>query len=365
MEQQHYFDLAMCQIKHVGPKTIRQLISYCGSSEAVFKASSKQLNKIPGIGPDLISKLKSKEVFSKTDQACKQIKRSNSQFYFYTHEDYPTRLKNFPDAPAGFYYKGKARLKAERTLAVVGTRTPTEHGKKACRDFIAELQKFKPCIISGLAIGIDTQAHKAALDNQLNTIAILGQGFPDIYPNENRKLALEIIEQGGLITEFGFNIKADPRHFPQRNRIIAMLSDAVLVVESKSSGGSIITAEFANEYYKDVFAIPGRIRDQKSKGCLQLIKSNKAALVECADDIAQFMNWDNEIKSLTKQRNLFVELNEEEQKIFKILNDLEEVELNKLHYLSEVKLADLSTLLLHLEFKGLVKSLPGKKYTIT
>jgi DNA processing protein len=362
MGQQLHFDLAISQIHTIGPRTIRQLISYCGSSEQVFKNSRRQLLKIPGIGPEIVNKLKSKNTFEVAENCLEMMNKYDVQFYFLSSDQYPERLKHFADAPAGFFFKGQFNLNEQKTIAVVGTRTPSVYGKKMTPKIIEELQEYKPCIISGLALGIDALAHKAALENKLNTIAVLGQGLPEIYPPENRKLGLQIIEQGGLFTEFPFHKSPDPRQFPQRNRIIAMLADAVLVMESKASGGSMITANFAMDYFKDVFALPGRSGDSKSVGCNALIKSNKAALFESGHDIAEAMNWDQDEKRTIKQKTLFVELNEQEDKIFKILNDHEQLELDKLHYLSEVRIAELSSILLNLEFQGLIKSLPGKKY---
>ena len=362
MEQQHFFDLAISQIPYVGPRTVRQLISYCGSSEQVFKSKKRELLKIPGIGLGVIEKLRSKTVFQLAEQQQELLTKHKIKFHYYLHKDYPDRLKHFADAPVAFFFKGDTTFQHKRTLAIVGTRTPTAYGHKMVAKVIKELSSYDPCIISGLAHGIDTLAHKEAMVNELETIAILGQGLPDIYPKDNRKLAIRMMEKGGILSEFPMFKSADPRHFPQRNRIIAMLSDAILVVESKAKGGSMITANFGNEYFKDVFAIPGKCGDPKSMGCNLLIKSNKAALVESGEDIANACNWDVEHDLAQKQKQLFVQLDEKEQKIFEILADHEQLELDKLHYLSSFKIAELSSILLNLEFQGLIKSLPGKKY---
>ena len=362
MGQQLLYDLAISQIHSIGPRTIRQLISYCGSPQQVFKTTRKHLLKIPGIGPEMVNKLKSKTAFEHAEKIIASMDKYDVDFYFLNSDKYPERLKHYADAPAGFFFKGHFDINEHKTIAVVGTRTPSAYGKKMTPKIIEELQQYKPCVISGLALGIDALAHKAALDNNLATIAVLGQGLPEIYPPDNRKLGLKIIEQGGLLTEFSFNKSPDPRQFPQRNRIIAMLSDAILVIESKASGGSMITANFAIDYFKDVFALPGRSGDSKSVGCNALIRSNKAALFETGHDIAQALNWDQEEKRTIMQKTLFVKLSEQEDKIFRILTDHDQLELDKLHYLSEVKIAELSSILLNLEFQGLIKSLPGKKY---
>ena len=365
MEQPNLYDLAISQIHGIGPRSVRNLISYCGTSKAVINAPKHQLMKIPGIGPEMVNKLKAKSLLIDAEKTRNLLAQYGVDFHFFTSTTYPARLKNFADSPAGFFYKGIHVFNKERTIAVVGTRTPSPQGCQMTEKVVEELAPYNPVIISGLAIGIDTIAHQSALRNNLHTIGILGQGFPDIYPPVNRKLGINMLSSGGLLSEFPFHKKADPRHFPQRNRIIAMLADALIVIESRKTGGSIISAHFANDYFKDVFAVPGRPGDLKSIGCNALIKSNRAALIDSGIDVALAMNWTQNKTFTNQQPSLFKELKPEEQKIFELLKEHNQVELDKLHYLSAIKLTELSNILLNLEFQGLIKVLPGKKYMIS
>jgi DNA processing protein len=250
-----------------------------------------------------------------------------------------------------------------KTVAIVGTRSPSEYGKMMTDKIVADLKPFNVNIISGLAYGIDTIAHQACVNNKINTIAVLGQGLKNIYPAQNRTLAKRIMDHGSLISEFPFNTQPDRENFPRRNRIIAGMSDAIIVVESAAKGGSIITANYGNDYFKDVFAIPGKIGDKKSEGCNKLIKQNKAHLLESVADIAYIMNWEKDDPK-PKQMTLALDLDDDERRIVAFMKEEQVTNIDQMHYALELSLSNLSSSLLNLEFKGIVRSLPGKKYNL-
>jgi DNA processing protein len=357
--------IAITQIPKVGPVLIKNLISYCGGLEAVFEEKKSNLEKIPGIGPIAAKNIFNADNTKRAEQEIKFIERNNIKPYFYLDDNYPHRLKHFPDAPTLLYYKGTDCLNSHRTVGIVGTRKPTEKGKIVCEQLVQGLQKYNTSIISGLAYGIDSCAHRQATQIGIPNIGVLGHGLDMIYPATNRKLASQMIENGGILSEFISGTKPDFTNFPQRNRVIAMLSDAIVVVESAKKGGSIISAEFGLQYHKDVFAIPGRVTDEMSSGCNKLIKQNRAALLESADDIGYIMNWEESSETnKNKQASLFVELSSEEQEIVSLLRKEKEMALDKLHYSTGIPLSNLSSILLNLEFSGIVKPLPGKKYIL-
>jgi DNA processing protein len=252
-----------------------------------------------------------------------------------------------------------------KIISIVGTRNNSEYGKTVCEKFIEELKEENILVISGLAFGIDTIAHKSALKNNLQTVAVLAHGLDRIYPQQNKSLAKQITEQGGLLTDFISNTNPDKQNFPKRNRIVAGLCDAVIVIESGKKGGSLITAELGNGYNKDVFAIPGRTNDTKSEGCNYLIKNNKAALINSADDLLEMMNWKPAPKpSVKKQRELFIELAPDEKIVVDILQQQESIQIDELYFKSGLSSSEVATALLMLEMQGVVQSLPGKVYKL-
>jgi len=357
--------IAITQIPKVGPVIIKNLISYCGGLEAVFKEKKSSLEKIPNIGPILAKNIYDADHTKRAEKEIKFIERNKIQTFFYLDDNYPHRLKHFPDAPTLLYYKGTDCLNSNRSVGIVGTRKPSERGKIVCEQFVQDLQKYNASIFSGLAYGIDTIAHRQATKTGIPNVGVLGHGLDMIYPAANRKLAEQMLEKGGILSEFISGTKPEFTNFPQRNRVIAMLSDAIVVVESAKKGGSIITAEFGLQYHKDVFAIPGRISDEMSAGCNKLIKQNRAALLETADDIGYIMNWEESSEANTAQQaSLFVELSLEEEKIVDLLRKEKQISLDKLHYATGISLSNLSSILLNLEFSGIVKPLPGKKYIL-
>jgi len=356
------YRVALKNIPKVGAVIARNLVSYCGSVEAVFRENPRYLLKVPGVGPKLVSYIRKKSILTEAEEELKYIEQHDIQLHFYLDESYPERLRHISQAPILMYSKGKFDLNADRIVSVVGTRQATHYGRMMCGRIIGEIAKYDPVVVSGLAYGIDITAHREAVANDLSTVAVLGNGLGRIYPSSHRSFAKSMLEKGGLLTEFNFDTPPDKENFPSRNRIVAALADVVIVVESAVSGGSIITAEFANEYNRDVAAIPGRCNDTISAGCNRLIKAHKAHLIESGEDIARLLSWDDNGKSESKQRVLFAELSEGEELVVELMNNGKEVGLDILSVKSNMALGELATVLLSLEFKGVVQSLPGKRY---
>lgn len=357
--------IALTQVPFVGAVTAKLLISYCGSAEAVFQAPKRQLLKIPGIGEQTARAVMQFRNFDRAEQEVQFLERNGIRALFYTEADYPDRLKHYPDAPVILYVRGKPDLNPGRTVAIVGTRQPTAQGVTLCEEIVHGLRPFEVQIISGLAYGIDAVAHKAALDASMPTLAILGHGLSTVYPASHKGLALEMIDKGGgLLTEFLNDTGPDRENFPMRNRIVAAMCDALVVVETGKKGGSMITAQLANDYNKDVFAVPGRVKDSKSEGCNFLIKSHKAGLAESGEDVAYFMQWDPpSVYNSGVQRSLFVELDPKEQLVLELMRQQAEPwSIDRLSYQSQLQGSEIASVLLNLEFKGLVKSLPGKRF---
>lgn len=357
--------IALSLIPKVGPVLAKNLVSYCGSVEAIFKEKKSKLLKIPYVGEAVVHSLKNADIFERAEKEVQFIESHNITAHFYLDEQYPSRLKHYNDAPILLYYKGTDVLDSMRTLGIVGTRKPSDHGKATCERIVDGLKDANVSIISGLAYGIDTTAHSRCTIHNIPTVGVLGHGLDKLYPQSNINLARKMGLNGGILTEFISGTNPDAINFPQRNRVIAMLSDAVLVVESAEKGGSMISADFAFQYNKDVFAIPGRPSDTMSKGTNKLIKENKAALVESSDDINAAMNWDVNSSSQQTQMNLAFDLTDDEKTIVSLIKKEETLEIDKLHYLTKISHSSLSSTLLNLEFKGVIKSLPGKKYILS
>lgn len=364
MEQNDIFKIAITRIPKVGPKALRLLISYCGGLEAVFKSKKKALLKIPTIGPVVANQICNHTNMHEAEKTLKTLDKMGVQFHFYLDSDYPDRLKHYADAPPIIFFKGKGSLLPRRTVSIVGTRRPSAHGEVICQQIVEALSQTELTVISGLAYGVDTIAHQSCIDNQISTIGVMASGFPTIYPSSNSKLAQKMMEQGGLLTEFHPYQSLVPGQFPQRNRVIAMLSDAVVVIESQTKGGSMITANFGNQYHKDVFAVPGRPKDKMSLGCNYLIKHNQAALIENGNDLLEMMQWSEDNTKKNRQGQLFIDLTPDEEKIMKILDEKGLINKDQIHYLSQIQISSLSSILLNLEFKGAIKTLPGNKYAL-
>ncbi|MBL7795173.1 MAG: DNA-protecting protein DprA [Saprospiraceae bacterium] len=358
--------IALTLLPQVGAITAKTLVSYCGSAEAVFRASRRELLKIPGIGPGIAAGIAMTSALTKAEEELRFLEQYGVQALFYTDEKYPARLRQNADCPALLYFKGSSvdLLGARRMVAVVGTRQPTEYGRAVCEEFMEGLRAYDTVVVSGLAFGIDVTAHRKATALGMPNIAVLGHGLGKVYPNEHRSVALKLTENGGLLSEYTHHTGPDREHFPMRNRIIAGLCDALLVVETANSGGSMITAELAGQYERDIFAVPGRVRDAKSAGCNQLIRTNRARLTESAADIAAALGWDENGRSRSVQPQLFLDLSPAETALIEIIRQRPQVPIDELTPAAGHPPGELARLLLGLEFKGVVRTLPGKRYEI-
>ncbi len=362
-EEQYLHLLALNFVPNIGSVMAKTLISYCGGIKEVFNTPQKELIKIPTIGQKRANDILSSDTLKQAEEELKHISSNGIKMVSYLDDDYPHRLKHYPDAPLILFYKGEVDFNVNRTVAIVGTRKITSYGTIQCEKLVQELIDYNVTIVSGLAYGVDTCAHRKALELNIPTIGVLGNGLANVYPASNRKIAQQMTQNGGLVSELKYYAKPDRENFPMRNRIIAGMSDVVVVIESGASGGSMITAEIANNYNKDVFAIPGKLGDDYSKGCNQLIKIHKAHLLTSAKDIEYIMRWDQ--SAIPKQLPLIIDLDDDERQVVNILRENGSLGLDKLHYSSEIPLFKLTSILLTLEFKGLLKSLPGKKYILT
>lgn len=360
------YQIALMLVPQIGAITAKTLVSYCGGAEAVFRASKKELHKIPGIGPGIIENIGHPEPLRRAEREMNFLEQYGVEALFYTDERYPVRLRQNADCPALLYFKGSGPglLNARRIVSVVGTRQPTEYGKAMCEELMEGLLPYDVVIVSGLAYGIDITAHRKATALGTPNIAVLGHGLSKVYPSQHRSAALKMIENGGLLTEYTHDTGPDREHFPMRNRIIAGLCDALLVVETATSGGSMISAELAGQYERDIFAVPGRIRDAKSAGCNLLIKSNRARLCESAADIAAALGWNEAGRPNPVQTQLFLDLNPAETTLVELIRQRPQIPIDELTVASQLSPGELASLLLGLEFKGLVKTLPGKRYIL-
>lgn len=359
------YQIALTLIPNIGDVHAKALINIYGDAQSIFKAKRKELDAIEGIGTVRAKSIKDFTDFSSSENEIKFIEKYKITPLFITDDNYPKRLLNCYDSPALLYYRGNADLNMSRIVSIVGTRNNSDYGKIVCEKFVEDLQSENVLIVSGLAFGIDTIAHKAALKNNLQTVAVLAHGLDRIYPLQNKTLAKQITEQGGLLTDFISNTNPDKQNFPKRNRIVAGLCDAVIVMESSKKGGSLITAELGNSYNKDVFAIPGRINDSKSEGCNYLIQNNKAALINSGDDFLEMMSWKPAPKSsVKKQRELFIELSPDEKIVIDILQMQDSIQIDELYFKSCLSSSAVAAALLMLEMQNVVISQPGKIYKL-
>ncbi|MEO8720207.1 MAG: DNA-processing protein DprA [Ginsengibacter sp.] len=365
MQKELLYQIALTLVPNIGDVRAKTLINHFGDAASVFQAPKKELINIEGIGSRAVESILNFKDFSRAKEEIEFIKKYKIIPLFLTHKNYPQRLLNCYDSPSLLYYKGNADLNSSRVIAVVGTRNNNDYGKKICEKLIEELVTEDVIIVSGLAFGIDSIAHKTSVKNNIKTIGVLAHGLDRVYPPQNVSLAKQMLSCGGLLTEYKSNTIPDKQNFPGRNRIVAGISDAIIVIESGVKGGSLITAELANGYNKDVFAFPGRTEDLKSQGCNFLIKNNKATLITCASDVLENMGWKNfEKPTQKKQRELFIELSTEEKVVVEILQLQEQVQIDELNFKSKLSSSAVAQALLLLEMQGIVSSLPGKIYKI-
>jgi DNA processing protein len=363
------YEVALGLLPGIGNMTTRTLISYCGSAKAVFHTPKGKLLKIPGIGQTTAALFDTgQKALRQAEETIRQAERQEVQLLFYTHPNYPSRLKTVPDAPCLLYYTGSASLNPAKTVGIVGTRKATDYGRQMTEKIVQDLQKHQPLIVSGLAYGIDIAAHRAAVQAGLPTIGVMATGPDIIYPSLHRKTAEKMLENGGWLTEYGFGVKPDAPRFPARNRIIAALSDCTIIVEAAIKGGALITADLAHGYNKDVMAVPGHLDAAASAGCNHLIQALKAAMYTRVEDLEQLMNWDlapgKSLKKPLTSRYDPDEFTEEEYGIIRLLAESKEELIDNISWKTQVPMGRLASLLLELEFRGIVKSLPGKKYIL-
>lgn len=365
MDTELLFQIGLTDVPGIGPVQAKLLIEKLGNASAIFKASLKQLGLIEGIG-DI--RAKSIKDFAGFDIAEKEIDfclKHHITPLFITDKNYPQRLLHCIDAPTLLYYRGNADLNAGKIISIIGTRSNTAYGKQITEQLIAELKSYNPTIVSGLAMGIDTIAHNAALQNKMSTVAVLPHGLNTIYPAQNKNLAKDILHSGVLLTEFRSNMFPDKFTFPRRNRIVAGMSDATITIETAIKGGSMITAELAYNYNRDLFAIPAKITDSKSSGCLKLIKQNKAILLTDAEQLAETMGWQENIKTRKKQqRELFINLSPEENIIIELIKEKDAIPIDELHLKSGLTGSSVASAILNLELQNLIVAMPGKVYKL-
>ena len=349
----------------VGPITAKNLVAYCGSVASIFedKDLRKVLEKTPRAGKKVLKAIQDPTLFDRVDKELEFIAKRKIKPIFYLEDAYPLRLKQGEDSPILVYLDGKVDLDAPKILSVVGTRKATDHGKMICEKIIAELAPHQPLIVSGLAYGIDICAHRAALHNNLATVAVVAHGLDRLYPGEHASVAREMTANGGILTDKESSSKFVPGNFPSRNRIVAGLADAILVIESAKGGGSLITADIANSYSRDVLAVPGRPGDKYSEGCNRLIKANKAAMVTSAADIEYVLGWQKEEKKIVQTR-IWVDLPPDKQQLVDIIKEKGRAEIDELSSKAGMPIGKTASLLLDMEFNGVVRSLPGKVYTL-
>ncbi len=356
--------IALGLIPRIGDINARKLVSHFGSVEAIFHEPYRNLIKIPGIGSGIAKYISERTYLDTAEKEAEFVTKNNIRTYFYLDPDYPFRLRQCDDSPVVFFFKGNCNLDASKILSVVGTRNATPRGKELCEKIVEGLAVGHSdlIIVSGLAYGIDIASHKAALSNNLQTIGVLAHGFKTTYPAIHASTARAMVNKGGLVTDFLSDALPERNNFLKRNRIIAGLADATLVVESGIKGGALITADIANSYNRDVFAVPGRPDDQWSAGCNSLIRNNKAFLTECSDDIEYFLNWKPEKLKPVIQRTLFSELDDNEKVIYELLSKQGELTIDSICRTLDIPVYKLSSLLLQMEFKGLLKCSPGNLY---
>ncbi len=362
MDDDLYYLVALSLVEGIGSVSAKRLISMFSTAQDVFRAKVSELVKVDGVGLQTAKEITSKSVFSRADIELKFIEKNSIRVWCYTDHEFPFRLKDCPDSPFILFGKGVCPFNAEKSLSIVGTRRVSSYGARILDDFITQLVPENIVIVSGMAIGVDTLAHRNVIQHQGSTIGILGHGLHMIYPSLNRSLAEATLEKGGLITEYPSQSKIMPGHFPRRNRIIAGISDATLIIESGVKGGAMISANYAHAYNRTVLAIPGSIYSMQSEGCHQLIQTSKASLVHSPEHLLQLLSWNKGGKIKPVQTQMFQELNPEEEAVLHILRENPQIHIDLLDFKTKSLPCKLPEILLNLELYGLIISLPGKRF---
>jgi DNA processing protein len=368
MQEDLVYEIALSKTEGIGGVMFKQLLNTFGSAKEVFEIPPAKLMKVPNMGKFTLSKIKeNQQAFIEAEKIVEHSVKNNIRIVSYKQDEYPKKLKGIFEAPPILFFKGKGNLDFPKSLAIVGTREASDYGKKSTEEIVSSLKEHNVQIVSGLAYGIDIAAHKAALKNGLSTVAILANSLETVYPSAHKKVALEIEETGLLISEQPFGTLTKPSFFVARNRIIAALADATIVVESARKGGSMVTAEYANNYNKEVFAIPGGIFQKYSEGPNYLVSNNKAQIYTNTQDFVEWMKWDTENTQTKKTENESFDLSkytQEESKVLSLLIQNGEMLIDDLSWHSQIHLNKLASILLNLEFADLVKQSPGKKFAL-
>jgi DNA processing protein len=357
--------IALTLIPGVGSVNSRLLLKHFGTAEEIFTARKPSLLAIPGIGEKTAQSILQKTFFARAEKELAFVERYKIKTFFYDSDDYPKRLKNCYDAPILLYYKGNADLNNGRIVSIVGTRNATAYGKELTESLVDELKKHDVLVISGLAYGIDAMAHKACLKQEIPTVGVVGHGLDRIYPAQHRSLAERMLGNGGLLTEFPSETNPDRENFPKRNRIVAGMADATIIVEASLTGGALITAELANSYNRDVFSFPGNIKQEYSAGCNYLIKTHRANLITSAKDLEYLLGWvNNQPIDEKKQLSLRLNLSTDEKKIADVLIAKGQTGVDELAIQTGFPQSKLAVTILGLEMQGIVIALPGKTYKL-
>lgn len=368
MTNEQICSLALAYSKGIGHLTAKRLVDELGSAEAVFERRAELPGLIDDLNPKIVELLGDSEAFDRARRELEFAEKNHIDCLTLAGDEaYPSRLRECIDAPLALFFKGKVNFNCRHVVAMVGTRRSSGYGKQFCADFVADMAQLCPdvLIVSGLAYGIDIHSHRAALQNNMATVAVLAHGLDRIYPYVHRKTAVDMLQHGGLLTEYPSGTNPDPYNFVSRNRIVAGISDATIVVESAEKGGSLITAGLAGSYARECFAVPGRVGDLASIGCNQLIRDNKAALFTSAADFVEAMGWQaHKPKKEGVQRSLFLDLTPQEQRVVDLLAELGDLPINTLCVQTNTGIGSLSALLFQMEMKGLVKALPGSVYKL-
>lgn len=359
----HYL-LSLQKVDGIGDIMAKKLLNQFGSAENIFKAKSNQLATVDGIGSVLLNNLKNKSVFGQAEIEQKYIQVNNINVSFFKDENYPEKLKHCIDSPILLFTAGNINLKQKRIISIVGTRQVTSYGMDFCKKLMTDLAPLDPIIVSGFAYGVDIVAHQAAMENNLQTIGVLAHGLNQIYPKNHKKHMSKMEQNGGFMTEFWSNSSPERENFVKRNRIVAGISEATIVIESADKGGSLITANLANDYNRDVFAVPGRTSDKYSQGCNNLIKTQRAHLLTSAADLIYILNWDICGKEKPVQKQLFIDLEPQEQIIFDFLQKNGKEHMDIIALECNLPIFKISSLLLNMELKGVMRPLPGKLFEV-
>jgi len=367
-DEQLLYAVALSQLAGVGPQLTRQLVSYCGSPKAVFDTLPGRLLRIPGIGKSVAAGIHagSKTALAQAEKVLKQAQEQDVRLLFYTSSGYPDRLKQLPDSPPLLFFRGNGKLNAHRVVSIVGTRQCTAYGQKVAEQIVEALKPYKVLVVNGLAYGIDIVAHRAALQVGLPTVGVMASGPDIVYPAAHRKYAERMLAQGGLLTENPFGTKPDAPRFPARNRIIAGMADCTIVVEAALKSGSLITADIAHSYDREVMAVPGNINAAFSEGTNFLIRSHQAAMYTCIQDLVALLNWDIADAAVARRAAAFNpgDFTVEECKVLLQLQESRQALIDDLSWKTQIPVGQLASLLLGLEFRGLIRQLPGKKFVL-